>query len=283
MPQHVSCILNGCGYRLPRKGDIIKIKDAYKTPTGNIDINCRVLNVDRTAGTIEVMWLGSHEYLESCVYQQEQSLASGHWQIETQTDPERVLQTLKYAGSDLDTYMNTTVYNTFTDRVKASIVPNNKTQYAYDYTWWASTVEDPDFILYSLHAYPNTTGREQRVKLITSAPIGERYVYSIGLKDVIDYLNPSHGATIQGTVINNFLFGKNDPTPDKTNAIRLWTTSDFLSSYYTEEGVYHYNYQQVDFNSYYGVFDVPSLAYTNSANTIACFKINLTGVDWDWA
>lgn len=38
-----------------------------------------------------------------------------------------------YAGSDLDTYLNTTWYNTLTDIAKVAIVPESRTQYMYHY------------------------------------------------------------------------------------------------------------------------------------------------------
>lgn len=38
-----------------------------------------------------------------------------------------------YMGSDLDTYLNTTWYNTLTSAAKAAIVPESRTQYIYRY------------------------------------------------------------------------------------------------------------------------------------------------------
>jgi hypothetical protein len=227
---HVSCILNGCGYKLPPKGKTIRIKNAYKAHAGVIDIDCRVLKVYKNAGAVEVMWIGSYNYLPALdIYPDE---ASEQWHVEEGQD--HTIKVLKYAGSDLDKYLNGTTYNTFTDRVKAAIVPNNKLQCAYDIGWWATTVTDPDFELYALHAKPHQTGRVQELKKITSFYIGDRYVYSLGLNDIVDYMQPAHGARIQGTAMNKFLFGEKDPTPVATDAIKLWTTSAFLSTISTD-------------------------------------------------
>ena len=38
-----------------------------------------------------------------------------------------------YVGSDLDTYLNTTWYNTLCSAAKAAIVPESRTQYMYQY------------------------------------------------------------------------------------------------------------------------------------------------------
>lgn len=38
-----------------------------------------------------------------------------------------------YAGSDLDTYLNVTWYNTLSNTAKAAIVPESRTQYMYEF------------------------------------------------------------------------------------------------------------------------------------------------------
>ena len=50
-----------------------------------------------------------------------------------------------YAGSDLDTYLNTTWYNTLTSAVKAAIVPESRTQYMYEYYDEPNTSNTPKY------------------------------------------------------------------------------------------------------------------------------------------
>lgn len=50
-----------------------------------------------------------------------------------------------YAGSDLDTYLNTTWYNTLSTNAKAAIVPESRTQYMYQYYNKPNTPNTPTY------------------------------------------------------------------------------------------------------------------------------------------
>jgi hypothetical protein len=51
----------------------------------------------------------------------------------------------KYEGSTLDTYLNTTWYNTLSSEAKNAIVPENVVQYCYKYYGKSDTPNTPTY------------------------------------------------------------------------------------------------------------------------------------------
>ena len=90
-----------------------------------------------------------------------------------------------YAGSDLDTYLNTTWYNTLTSTVKAAIVPESRTQYMYQYYDWPNTPNTPT---YTYQYQYNWSGSDyENANLTDSILIGNRNIFALDLKDIFDY------------------------------------------------------------------------------------------------
>lgn len=99
----------------------------------------------------------------------------------------------QYSGSDLDTYLNTTWYNTLSATAKAAIVSKSITQDAW--SWSSSSASGsptysgtygtfvPGTSTYSIGKYSSSSG--------SSLTVGYRNVYALGVQDVIDYLNDS--------------------------------------------------------------------------------------------
>lgn len=91
-----------------------------------------------------------------------------------------------YAGSDLDTYLNTTWYNTLTSTAKAAIVPESRTQYMYKYYDQPNTPNTPTYT----YQYPyGTNGYYDNADLVDSILSGSRNVFALDLKDIFDYFN----------------------------------------------------------------------------------------------
>lgn len=90
-----------------------------------------------------------------------------------------------YAGSDLDTYLNTTWYNTLTSTAKAAIVPESRTQYMYRYYDEPNTANTPTYT----YQYQNNLGDTdyENANLIDSILVGDRNVFALDLKDIFDY------------------------------------------------------------------------------------------------
>lgn len=90
-----------------------------------------------------------------------------------------------YVGSDLDTYLNTTWYNTLTSTVKAAIVPESRTQYMYQYFDKPNTPNTPTYIYQ--YQYNWSDSDYDNVNLIDSILIGNRNIFALDLKDIFDY------------------------------------------------------------------------------------------------
>lgn len=90
-----------------------------------------------------------------------------------------------YAGSDLDTYLNTTWYNTLTSTVKAAIVSESRTQYMYQYYDAPNTPNTPTYTYQ--YQYNWSDSDYDNVNLTDSILIGNRNIFALDLKDIFDY------------------------------------------------------------------------------------------------
>ena len=93
----------------------------------------------------------------------------------------------KYEGSTLDTYLNTTWYNTLTSATKAAIVPESVVCDA----WYWDNTGDPDYTGTYGNSVPGTSNYTISKYTGGTLNIGERNVFALGVQDVIDYLNDS--------------------------------------------------------------------------------------------
>ena len=90
-----------------------------------------------------------------------------------------------YAGSDLDTYLNTTWYNTLTSAAKAAIVPESRTQYMYQYY---DEPNIPNTPIYTYQYQYNWSDSDyENANLTDSILIGNRNIFALDLKDIFDY------------------------------------------------------------------------------------------------
>lgn len=91
----------------------------------------------------------------------------------------------KYEGSTLDTYLNTTWYNTLKDNVKAAIVPENVVQYCYKYYDAPNTPNTPTYTYqYQCNWSDSDYDNANNVGNVT---VGNRNVFALDLKDIFDY------------------------------------------------------------------------------------------------
>ena len=90
----------------------------------------------------------------------------------------------KYEGSTIDTYLNTTWYNTLTDTAKAAIVPESVVCDA----WYLNNIGDPDYTGTYGNSVPGTSNYTISKYAGGTLNIGNRNVFTLGVQDVIDYL-----------------------------------------------------------------------------------------------
>ena len=96
----------------------------------------------------------------------------------------------KYEGSTIDTYLNTTWYNTLTSATKAAIVPENV---VCDAWYWSTSTASGDPVYSGTYgnAVPGTSNYSIGKYAGGTLNIGNRNVFALGVQDVIDYLNDS--------------------------------------------------------------------------------------------
>ena len=90
-----------------------------------------------------------------------------------------------YAGSDLDTYLNTIWYNTLTSVAKAAIVPESRTQYMYQYYDEPNTPNTPTYTYQYQFNWKDSD--YDNLNLIDSILVGDRNVFALDLKDIYNY------------------------------------------------------------------------------------------------
>ena len=91
----------------------------------------------------------------------------------------------KYEGSTLDTYLNTTWYNTLSSEAKNAIVPENVVQYCYKYYDNPNTPNTPTYTYQYQYNWDNSD--YENADNVGNVTVGERNVFALDLKDIFDY------------------------------------------------------------------------------------------------
>ena len=93
----------------------------------------------------------------------------------------------KYESSTLDTYLNTTWYNTLTSATKAAIVPENVIQHCYQYYDEPNTPNTPTYTYQ--YQFNWSDSNYENANDIGNVTVGNRNVFALDLKDIYDYFN----------------------------------------------------------------------------------------------
>lgn len=92
----------------------------------------------------------------------------------------------KYEGSTLDTYLNTTWYNTLSTEAKSAIVPENVIQYCYKYYDQPNTPNTPTYTYQ--YQYNWSDSDYENADNVGNVTVGNRNVFILDLKDIFDYI-----------------------------------------------------------------------------------------------
>lgn len=92
----------------------------------------------------------------------------------------------KYEGSALDTYLNTTWYNTLSSEAKNAIVPENVVQYCYQYYDKPDTPNTPTYTYQ--YQYNWSDSDYENANKVGNVVVGNRNVFALDLKDIFDYI-----------------------------------------------------------------------------------------------
>ena len=93
----------------------------------------------------------------------------------------------KYEGSTLDTYLNTTWYNTLTGTAKAAIIPENVVQHCYQYYDEPNTPNTPTYTYQ--YQYDWSDSDYENANDVGNVTVGNRNVFALDLKDIFDYFD----------------------------------------------------------------------------------------------
>ena len=93
----------------------------------------------------------------------------------------------KYEGSTLDTYLNTTWYNTLSSEAKNAIIPENVVQYCYQYYDEPNTPNTPTYTYQYQYNWSNSN--YENANNVGNVTVGERNVFALDLKDIFDYFD----------------------------------------------------------------------------------------------
>lgn len=92
----------------------------------------------------------------------------------------------KYEDSTLDTYLNTTWYNTLSSEAKNAIVPENVVQYCYKYYNEPKTPNTPTYTYQ--YQYNWDDSEYENADNVGNVVVGNRNVFALDLKDIFDYI-----------------------------------------------------------------------------------------------
>ena len=157
------------------------------------------------------------------------------WDENYSTTTMGTLSVAKYEGSTIDTYLNTTLYNTLTSTAKAAIVPENVVCDA----WYWGNAGDPDYTGTYGNSMPGTNNYTISKYSGGTLNIGERNVFALGVQDVIDYLNDSSVQVDTTAILRNVNIWKmfwNDEVPHSGKY--LWLRSSSADNSATAWNVY---------------------------------------------
>lgn len=97
----------------------------------------------------------------------------------------------KYESSTLDTYLNTTWYNTLTSAAKAAIVPENIVQHCYKYYDEPNTPNTPTYTYQYQYNWSDSDSDSdyENADDVGNVTVGDRNVFALDLKDIFDYFS----------------------------------------------------------------------------------------------
>lgn len=149
---------------------------------------------------------------------------TSNWDANYPTTTMGTLSVAKYEGSDIDTYLNTTWYNTLKDNVKAAIVPENV---VCDAWYWGNT-GDPDYTGTYGSSVPGASNYTISKYAGGTLNIGNRNVFALGVQDVIDYLNDSSVQVDTTAILRNVNIWKMFWNDEVSHSGKyLWLRSSF--------------------------------------------------------
>lgn len=192
---------------MPVKGDLISLD-----LDGSGSKQYRIIKYNKNTGVAQVMAM--YDTLTS------------KWNADTsKTTTMGTLTVVKYENSDIDTYLNTTWYNTLTSATKAAIVPESVVCDA----WYWNSSGDPVYKGTYGTAVPGTSNYSISKYTGGTLNIGNRNVFALGVQDVIDYLNDSSVQVDTTAILRNVNIWKMFWNDEVKHSVYPWLRSSSAS------------------------------------------------------
>ena len=187
--------------------------------------------------------------------------------------------TKTYANSDVDTYCNTTFYNTLSADMQNAIVTKTFIQDK----WYAGGVIGGDLDGGSSSGDPKYNGTydwydgddwytEPYIVSLSDAQYGEailRKIYLLSVQDIIDYLNVTSNMTVSNTTL----------TGDNVRNLFGFTSEDILLSSAPANSYYENGQILVSIASG-GQYFIDRSGVANKRTIYPAFQINLSKISW---
>lgn len=132
----------------------------------------------------------------------------------------------QYMGSNLDTYLNETWYNTLTVDAKVAIIEQDRIQDL----WSPDNTGNP---IFHTQRYDGQSASDYSKRVGTS-PIGKRKVFALSCQEVFDYLGLSSGDTMTWKSVFKMFWNDENPHSGEN----LWLSSAYGNESVLALGVY---------------------------------------------
>ena len=179
------CLVNGTSYAI-KKGRTLIGGTGYDITFGTampVKGDLITMNLDGTSRLYRVLSVNGNVYKVLGMWD---DFTSKYNETSTTTNFNGITAQ-KYEGSTLDTYLNTTWYNTLSSEAKNAIVPENVIQYCYKYYGEPNTPNTPTYTYQYQYNWNNSD--YENADNVGNVTVGERNVFALDLKDIFDYFD----------------------------------------------------------------------------------------------
>ena len=180
------CLVNGTGYDIQKGRTLIGgtgYDITFGPPPMPVKGDLITMNLDGTSRLYRVLSVNGNICKVLGMWDDLTSMYNGT----SKTTTFGSITAQKYEGSTLDTYLNTTWYNTLSSEAKNAIVPENVVQYCYKYYDAPSTPNTPTYTYQ--YQYNWSDSDYENADNVGNVTVGNRNVFALDLKDTFDYFD----------------------------------------------------------------------------------------------
>ena len=180
------CLVNGTSYNIKKGRTLIDgtgYDITFAPPSMLVKGDLITMNLDGTSRLYRVLSVNGNVCKVLGMWDD----FTSKYNITSKTINFNGIDAQEYEGSTLDTYLNTTWYNTLSTKAKNAIVPENVVQHCYKFYNKPNTPNTPTYTYQYQYNWSNSEyGNADDVGNVT---VGDRNVFALDLKDIFDYFD----------------------------------------------------------------------------------------------